>query len=211
MEARAEGPSISKQLFSSFEARESTLWGEELLKESTGGKLSNEIIDLCDEIMAETGALAEKRSDPTCPPIETEAAAKRVKSLKQRLQELAGSRSSLYDVIRYFKWYKTACVWRYPEVVAASMLLNDDSLYGKYLARAIDTDEGSTGDATTVSLHAEGVQREGEFYGLRPAEARANTFVIRSLHSDVSGTTYPFLQTEEELLAYAHEHVHVCT
>jgi len=96
-------------------------------------------------------------------------AANNLRALKQQLQAAAGSVRGIYSAIRHFKWVKTACVWRYPEVLVAEQLEEERE------------DESSAG-SHQGHLHQ---AAEGSFYGLRPVQARSSAFVICSLHSDV--------------------------
>mmetsp|Transcript_27478 Transcript_27478/g.37764 ORF Transcript_27478/g.37764 Transcript_27478/m.37764 type:complete len:1363 (-) Transcript_27478:153-4241(-) len=148
---------VSRQLFAASssssssgpeETSENSLWGCPLLPCSTGAKLTPEVTALCDAIVQQA-ALSEE--DPQ--------AAGSLRALKQQLQAAAGSVRGIYATIRHFKWVKTACVWRYPEVEAA------------------DSEEGDLPGSRQDN-------KEGSFYGLRPAQARSAAFVICSLHSE---------------------------
>jgi myosin heavy subunit len=80
------------------------LWGEPILAEPCPSKLSPEVIEICNAI-----------SEATYPAI--------AKMHKQRLQQMLsgkGSSDDLYAVIRYFKWTKTLCTWKFPEVTGDS-------------------------------------------------------------------------------------------
>ena len=73
------------------------LWGEEVTLENNGPFLTREVLEVCNQI--------NECRDNT----------QKIK-LKKMLQELAGSIPNLYNVIRYFKWSKTVCTWKYSEV-----------------------------------------------------------------------------------------------
>lgn len=136
-----------------------------------GPKLTREVIDICDAIVEQSAA-----------DVSTSDSEEGLRALKLRLQSAAGSVRAIYDVIRYFKWHKTACVWRYPEVVAMQQQEREMDEYEEK-----EKDEMAAGEVGSTASRPHGAGGgEGGFYGLRPAQARSAAFVIRSLHSDVS-------------------------
>jgi len=104
-------------------------------------RLSDEILGLCHEICAS----ADNR--PLC------------KSLRSKLLRLAGSSDVLENWVRWYKWSKVYCTWKYPEVIDKEHRRSEDSV---------------------------AAEEEGEFFGLRPADARSSVYVIRTLHQDVN-------------------------
>ena len=75
------------------------LWGRRVLTEPSGSKLTPEIIEICDCI-----------TDTTIPTI--------ARKHKQRMQKIiGGSIHKVYACIRYYKWSKSLCTWKYPEIL----------------------------------------------------------------------------------------------
>jgi hypothetical protein len=75
------------------------LWGRRVLIEPTGSKLTPEIINICDLI-----------TETTIPAV--------ARKHKQRLQKvIGGSIYKVYACIRYYKWSKSLCIWKYPEIL----------------------------------------------------------------------------------------------
>ena len=56
------GGDIQKELFPAAEQEENSLWGAEIAKFSTGGKLTRELIEICNEIVEESGKLSQEIS-----------------------------------------------------------------------------------------------------------------------------------------------------
>jgi myosin heavy subunit len=86
---------------SSSGGKPTLLWGKPILTEPTGPLLTLEIIEICNAI-----------TESSFPAI--------VKMHKQRLQQIAGSVDRVYQIIRYYKWMKVLCTWKYPEVMKAN-------------------------------------------------------------------------------------------
>ena len=81
---------IQKELFPPAEGEEHSLWGAEIAKSSTGGKLTRELIEICNEIVEESGNLSQEIS------LNSNENSKRnslesVNMLKLKLQETCGS------------------------------------------------------------------------------------------------------------------------
>ena len=81
---------IQKELFPPAEGEEHSLWGAEIAKSSTGGKLTREFIEICNEIVEESGKLSQEIS------LNNNENSKRnslesVNMLKLKLQETCGS------------------------------------------------------------------------------------------------------------------------
>lgn len=90
------GTPISEAYHGSGAQELTCLWGIDVLKSPTGPKLTPEQIKFCNEIVEAPNASVGKTS-------------------KHRLQTECESISDVYDVVRYFKWTKVACTWKYPE------------------------------------------------------------------------------------------------
>lgn len=152
----------------SFEApatvpEEQMLWGRKVTPHPTYPKLGREVREVCYAILTARNPAQ----------LNTE---------KRRLLEMSGSVERLYDIIRYYKWSNTLCTWKYPEV-----LLAQEQLKAKHAVSI-----GSPGSPTSPSrpaLNTKVHTQETEFYGLRPAEARASAYIIRTLHKDFDPLT----------------------
>ena len=100
-------------------------------------------------------------------------------------------------IVRSYKWSKIYCAWKYPEVQQETG--KKTQLAKKYRRDSENNtsligDEGSVSDIATLEDENGG---EGEFYGLRPGEARFSKYIVRSLHRDVdpqSGTAPATIQ-----------------
>jgi hypothetical protein len=82
------------------------------------------------------------------------------KTLQRRLFKLAASSDKYEYFIRSYKWSKIYCTWKYPEIVG----------------RNVSSPNPQTEHEDDMG---------GDFFGLKPAEARASKYIIRSLHQDV--------------------------
>ncbi len=134
----------------------------------TGPRLTDEIIALCQDITA-------------CSVSGDRAL---LKSLKNRLTiRIAGENAEMFEMlVRSYKWSKIFCAWKYPEVQpsikkAASLKAakgDSDSASAEQDSPEMET----MSDIITA-------QDEGEFFGLRPGEARFSKYIVRALHRDV--------------------------
>jgi hypothetical protein len=106
-----------------------------------------------------------------------DAALSHVKSLKARLLELCDHDFALRTrYIRYYKWSKLYCIWKYPEV---SSSVGD-------------------GSATSPKKHCATTNTNEEFFGLQFDAAHSNIYLLKTLHKDVDqtyGDTYGSIQS----------------
>ena len=89
-EDQSESGTVHKELFPPAEREEISLWGAEIARCSTGGKLTRELIEICNEIVSESGKLSLEIS------LNSNEYTKRssmetVNMLKMKLQETCGS------------------------------------------------------------------------------------------------------------------------
>ena len=89
-EDQSESGTVHKELFPPAEREEISLWGAEIARCSTGGKLTRELIEICNEIVSESGRLSLEIS------LNSNEYTKRssmetVNMLKMKLQETCGS------------------------------------------------------------------------------------------------------------------------
>ena len=89
-EDQSESGTVHKELFPQAEREEISLWGAEIARCSTGGKLTRELIEICNEIVSESGKLSLEIS------LNSNEYTKRssmetVNMLKMKLQETCGS------------------------------------------------------------------------------------------------------------------------
>lgn len=138
------------------------LWGKPILTETTGPLLTLEVIEICNAI-----------TESTYPAI--------VKMHKQRLQNLAGSVDRVYQIIRYYKWMKVLCTWKYPEVIRANSQKAASDAGKKGATAVFDAKDSPAAGVTTGGGFADDQE---EFFGLRFQEAHCNPYVIRLLHQD---------------------------
>ena len=149
-----------------------TLWGHRVTRQPTMPKLSKDILDVCHAIVSAPSAAA-------------------VKAEKMRLLDRAGSVQRLYEIVRYFKWSKTLCTWRYPEVQKQLKLQQRTSPSkghgqgGK--PSGLDHVEASKGGHGGGCGGGDDDIEERDFYGLEPARARSSAYIIRTLHRDFDG------------------------
>lgn len=107
-------------------------------KRDKGPLLNDEVIDICDKISIE--------NDP-----------KIKKEYRQKLKDMTTSDRQYENFIRYYKWTKLLCIWKYPEIMD-------------------DIENQNKGKLNKV---------EEEFYKLRIEESRTSLNLIRTLHQDV--------------------------
>lgn len=153
---------------SSSPPEEQMLWGRKVPNCPTYPKLGREVREVCHSILTARNPAQ----------LTTE---------KRRLLEMAGSVERLYDIIRYYKWSNTLCTWRYPEVVLAQEQMK--------ARHAVNISSPGSPSSPTRTLPVN--THETEFYGLRPAEARASAYIIRTLHKDfdpVTGSSSALMQ-----------------
>lgn len=101
----------SEPLTVSSPSTATTLWGEPILAEPCPSKLTPEIMEVCN-------AISEASSNPAI-----------AKLHKQRLQQLLtvrGASEEVFAAIRYYKWSRTVCTWKYPEITGASSAAGSD-------------------------------------------------------------------------------------
>lgn len=99
------------------------LWSCRTLSSPSGAKLTPELIEICNAI-----------TEATIPAI--------AKMHKQRLQQVIGGNiHQVYAVIRYYKWTKTICTWKYPEIQEAKSESRKDPIF---VARGGDGNKMST-------------------------------------------------------------------
>jgi hypothetical protein len=99
------------------------------------------------------------------------AASQNLKSLKAKLFRLSGgSMEQMELIIRSYKWSKVYCTWKYPEVLSQKPASSSSSSH---------TATATSGGGVWID------DSHGNFFGLRPAEARSSIHVIRSLHQDI--------------------------
>lgn len=101
-------------------------------------RLSDEILSLCHDICSSSDSNLRK-------------------ILQKRLLKLACSQERFEFYIRWYKWSKVYCTWKYPEIV---------------------------GRNNTI-ISSQPFDDESSFFGLIPADARASKYIIRSLHQDI--------------------------
>jgi hypothetical protein len=93
----------------------------------------------------------------------------KLKFLKSKLYRLSGGSAEQMElIIRSYKWSKIYCTWKYPEVLQRSQLSSSSAPGGTMTATSLPLDDS-----------------HGNFFGLRPAEARSSIHIIRSLHQDI--------------------------
>jgi len=105
-------------------------------RKDKGPLLNDEVIDICNKISSE--------SDP-----------KKKQEYRQKLKDMTSNQKQYESFIRYYKWSKLLCVWKYPEV--ADDIENQNKMN----------------------------KSPEEFYALRIDESRTSLNLIRTLHQDV--------------------------
>jgi len=99
-----------------------------------------------------------------------DAALSHEKSLKARLLELCDNDHALKtQYVRYYKWSKLYCIWKYPEVSGSG---GDNNLG--------DSTSGFSPNRSTTTAGA-----NEEFFGLRFDVAHSNIYLLKTLHKDV--------------------------
>jgi myosin heavy subunit len=147
----------------------------------TGPRLDDDVLAICHEITA-----CSVRQDR-----------EGVKLLHRKLLFLTNHDPDQFEmIIRSFKWSKIFCAWKYPEVQAegggkkkpasrrVSDSLSNASVLDDREHRGGDRDRDGDNISELDTLEDE-FGGEGEFYGLRPGEARFSKYIVRSLHRDV--------------------------
>ena len=89
-EDQSEGDTVHKELFPPTDGEENTLWGVEIARCSTGGKLTRELIEICNEIVSESGKLSLEISLNSNEHVKR-SSMEMVNTLKMKLQETCGS------------------------------------------------------------------------------------------------------------------------
>lgn len=153
------------------------LWGRKITLVPTKNRLPEEIISLCERI-GENHDIADLS-----------------KLNKQTLREASGDNPLImYSYIRYFKWHKTLCVWKYPE------LLDDDGMKSLNNSSKAPSSPSSPlrssmnpssplsqrnngSNINDLSLNTSS-QSSFQFFDYNYKQARSNTYIIRSLHHD---------------------------
>ena len=105
-------------------------------RKDKGPLLNDEVIDICNKISSE--------SDP-----------KKKQEYRQKLKDMTSNQKQYESFIRYYKWSKLLCVWKYPEV--ADDIENQNKMN----------------------------KSPEEFYALRIDESRTSLNLIRTLHQNV--------------------------
>jgi hypothetical protein len=108
-----------------------------------GTRLTREMIELCDIISSTPVSLGSTDMQ---------------KEAMRRLKIIACNPQELEIIVRSYKWAKTLCFWKYPELV--------------HPPTAADGIYSSSPD-------------ECDFYGLKINDAKASMYIVRTLHRDI--------------------------
>lgn len=139
-----------------------------------GPRLDDEILNICHEITACT--IRKDRES--------------LKFLHKKLLFLTNHDAEHFEmIIRSFKWSKIFCAWKYPEVQQegggnkkqTTKHRNSDTMSGVSVLEDDSVAENQP--------YEDEFGGEGEFYGLRPGEARFSKYIVRALHRDVDPQT----------------------
>jgi myosin heavy subunit len=142
----------------------------------TGPRLTDNVLGLCHEIV-------------NCSVSDEKA---KLKHLKSQLLISAGGNQERFEMyIRSFKWSKLFCAWKYPEIQQkvtqsrakelAAMESSGDQQ--EQLSRILEDDASEEPTEDELSRLISG---EGEFFGLRPGEARFSKYIVQALHREVN-------------------------
>lgn len=137
-----------------------------------GPRLDDEVLNICHEITA--CSIRKDRAG--------------LKSLHKKLLFLSNQDSDHFEmIIRSFKWSKIFCAWKYPEVQqeAEPNKKSHSRHRGSETLSSNISIMGEEDSVDKISVTEDEFGGEGDFYGLRPGEARFSKYIVRALHRDV--------------------------
>lgn len=173
------------------------LWGEAILAEPCPSKLTPEIVEVCNAI-----------AEATYPSI--------AKMHKQRLQQMLtvrGSSDEMFAAIRYYKWSRSLCTWKFPEVTGDTGATEPKN---KSDVAELALSPKKSSDLTTSDDPANADKKLKVFASVaeeRRRQRAANGADPASSSSSVAGTSQQALENEEEFfglrLREARANVHI--
>lgn len=173
------------------------LWGEAILAEPCPSKLTPEIVEVCNAI-----------AEATYPSI--------AKMHKQRLQQMLtvrGSSDEMFAAIRYYKWSRSLCTWKFPEVTGDTGATEPKN---KSDVAELALSPKKSSDLTTSDDPANADKKLKVFASVaeeRRRQRAANGADPTSSSSSVAGTSQQALENEEEFfglrLREARANVHI--